>query len=351
MTASRSPLHARHAALGARFVDFGGWEMPVQYDSVLAEHASVRSGVGVFDVSHLGRFQLSGAGSTAVLRRLLCNDVERISPGRAQYTMLLNENGGVEDDVIVLRMGDEDYWVNPNGANYDEIVGYFHAATGDGQTLTPRRDDTVMLAVQGPDATEVIADVLGEAPGRFRVMTARFGDWEVVASGTGYTGERGGELIIDAAGGAALLDALLAAGATPCGLGARDTLRLEMGYPLWGQDLDESTSPLEADLAWVVNWEHDFVGRDALTAQREAGLPKRLVGFVMEGRRFPRHGYAARCGESTGTVASGNFSPELELGIGMAYLAPPPAPGCQIEVEIRGEWHPATLASPPFLDR
>jgi aminomethyltransferase len=351
MTTSRSPLHDRHAALGARFVDFGGWEMPVQYESVLAEHHSVREGVGVFDVSHLGRFQLVGPGATAVLRRLLCNDVDRIQPGRAQYTMLLNERGGVEDDVIVLRLGEDDYWVNPNGANYDEIRGYFEAELAHGQVLTPRRDDTVMLAVQGPNATEVISDVLGEAPGRFRVLQSRFEEWPVVAAGTGYTGERGGELIIDAAGGSALLDAVLERGATPCGLGSRDTLRLEMGYPLWGQDLDETTTPLEADLGWVVDWDHDFVGRDALLEQQESGLPKRLVGFVMEGRRFPRHGYAARCGDSDGVVASANFSPELELGIGMAYLSPPPSPGCSLEVEIRGEWHLATVASPPFLDR
>ena len=325
--------------------------MPVQYDSVLSEHRAVREGVGVFDVSHLGRFQLSGPGSTAVLRRLLCNDVERVGPGRAQYSMVLNQAGGVEDDVIVLRIGEEDYWVNPNGANYDEILDHFRDALDGRQVLTPRRDDTAMLAVQGPNAVEIIAGVLGEAPGRFRVIEAEFGGGKVVASGTGYTGERGGELIVDAASDAGLFDALLAAGATPCGLGARDTLRLEMGYPLWGQDLDAVTSPLEAGLDWVVAWDHDFVGKPSLEAQRRAGPAKKLVGFTMEGRRFPRHGYPARCGDSVGEVASANFSPELGVGIGMAYLSPPAAPGCAFEVEIRGTWSGAKRAEPPFIGR
>jgi len=325
--------------------------MPVQYESVLSEHEVVREGVGVFDVSHLGRFQLSGPGSTDVLRRLLCNDVGRIGPGRAQYSMVLNESGGVEDDVIVLRLGEEDYWVNPNGANYDEILDHFRDALDGRQELTPRRDDTVMLAVQGPNAPDVIAAVIGETPGRFRVIESAVDGTKVVASGTGYTGEQGGELIVEAAAGASLLDALLREGATPCGLGARDTLRLEMGYPLWGQDLDAQTSPLEAGLDWVVNLDHEFVGKAALEAQKASGLAKHLCGFVMEGRRFPRHGYPARCGQSVGEVASANFSPGLGVGIGMAYLSPPPDPDCTFEVEIRGTWTPAVRTDPPFILR
>lgn len=324
--------------------------MPVQYEGVLAEHEAVRSGVGVFDVSHLGRFQLAGGGSTAVLRRLLCNDVGKIGAGRAQYTMALNGSGGVEDDIIVLRLDEEAYWVNPNGANYDEITGRF-ATEAAGQEVIGRRHDTVMLAVQGPDATEVLADVLGECPGRFRVTSTEYRGATVITSGTGYTGERGGEVIAPAEVGETLFGALVEKGAVPCGLGARDTLRLEMGYPLWGQDLDEHTTPLEAGLGWVVDWDHEFLGRTALQRQRDEGIGKQLIGFVTDSRRFPRHGYPARAGASVGAVASGNFSPTLEMGIGMAYLEPPPAETDAVEVEIRGEWVEVRRADPPFIDR
>ena len=344
---NRSPLHDAHVRLGARFVDFGGWEMPVQYEGVLTEHECVRSGVGVFDVSHLGRFQFSGGGATAVLREQLCNDVASIAPGRAQYTMALNEEGGVEDDIIVLRLGEDDYWVLPNGANYDEIVARFHDRRG--VEAISRREDSVMLAVQGPDAPELLRRVLGHAPGRFRVEDNEFRGTPIIVSGTGYTGERGAEVIASSDVGEELLDALLQEGAGPCGLGSRDTLRLEMGYPLWGQDLDEATSPLEADLGWVVNWDHDFVGKSELENQRDNGVAKLLVGFTTEGRRFARHGYPARADESMGVVASGNFSPTLGHGIGLAYLEPPPSSEASLEVEIRGEWHAATRADPPFV--
>ena len=346
---NRSSLHDSHSALGARFVDFGGWEMPVQYEGVIAEHTAVREAVGVFDVSHLGRFQFSGPGATDVLRNLLCNDVAAIKPGRAQYTMALNAAGGVEDDIIVVRTGDDEYWVLPNGANFDEIVARFD--TPDGPDPVARRHDTVMLAVQGPEASAVLESVLGQVPKRFGYLLADFEGHPIAAAGTGYTGERGAELIAPAIIGEPLLAALISAGATPCGLGSRDTLRLEMGYPLWGQDLDAETSPLEADLGWVVNWDHDFVGKDALLAQRESGVTKKLVGFTTEGRRFARHGYAARAGESTGVVASGNFSPTLGHGIGMAYLSPPPTEADQIEVEIRDTWFATERKKPPFLDR
>ena len=240
---NRSPLHDAHSRLGARFVDFGGWEMPVQYEGVLAEHERVRSGAGVFDVSHLGRFHFSGPGATDVLREQLCNDIASVAPGRAQYTMALNDSGGVQDDIVVLRMGDDDYWVLPNGANYDGIVARFDGLGG--VQAMSRRDDTVMLAVQGPDAPGVLEAVVGMAPGRFRTADAEFEGTPLIVSGTGYTGERGAELIAPTEVGEALLGALQDAGAGPCGLGSRDTLRLEMGYPLWGQDLDESISPLE----------------------------------------------------------------------------------------------------------
>ena len=347
--ANRSPLHELHDVLGARFVDFGGWEMPVQYEGVLAEHEAVREAVGVFDVSHLGRFEFDGPGATEVLRHQLCNDVGSIGPGRAQYTMALNDRGGVEDDIIVVRYGEDEYWVLPNGANFDEIVARFDGSAG--LSARPRRHDTVMLAVQGPDAPRILSEVLPDVPGRFRALQTSFAGSPLWASGTGYTGERGAELIAPAQVGETLVEALLEAGAVACGLGARDTLRLEMGYPLWGQDLDADTTPLEAGLGWVVDWDHEFVGRPALEAQRQGDLPKQLVGFVTEGRRFARHGYPARAGASSGVVASGNFSPTLGHGIGMAYLSPPPSEDDSIEVEVRGTWIEAQRKSPPFLER
>ncbi len=346
----RSPLHAAHEALGARFVDFSGWDMPVQYEGVLAEHNAVRAGAGVFDVSHLGRFNLEGPGSTDLLRRLLCNDVTKISPGRAQYTMALNDGGGVEDDIIVWRWDDEHYWVIPNGANQAPILGRFIEAIPATAGITSLQESTALLAVQGPNAPGLIEQVIGAKPGRFRVVRGEFEGQPAWAAGTGYTGERGGEIAVDRTQGESLFRAFLAAGATACGLGARDTLRLEMGYPLWGQDLDEHTSPLEADIEWVVDWDHDFIGRSSLEAIK-ANLPKLLIGFAMEGRQIARHDYPARAGGSTGTVASGNFSPSLGYGIGMAFLSPPPSDDEQIEIEVRGKGHPARRVVPPFIGK
>jgi glycine cleavage system T protein (aminomethyltransferase) len=345
----RSPIHELHVRLNARFTDFGGWTMPVQYGSVLAEHAAVRESVGVFDVSHLGRFDVSGPGATDLVREQLCNDITDIDAGRAQYTMALNEAGGVVDDIIVWRYAEEGYWVMPNGTNFDEILARFgEAGTA---TVTAVRGDTVLAAVQGPESPRVVEAVIGAMPGRFRVIAGEFaGSW-FRAGGTGYTGERGAEIAVPAGAGEALFSAILEAGAVPCGLGARDTLRLEMGYPLWGQDLDETTTPLEAALGWVVEWDHEFVGKPALVDQRRNGVERLLTGFSCEGRMIPRHGHNLRAGESTGTVTSGNFSPTLGHGIGMGYLSPPLDDEQPIEVEIRDRWIPATRVDPPFIDR
>jgi len=345
-----SPLHEAHERTGARFTDFGGWTMPVQYDSVLAEHAAVRKSVGVFDVSHLGRFEVSGVGSTDLLRRQLCNDIAKISPGRAQYTMALNADGGVEDDIIVWCFADDRYWVMPNGTNFDGIASRFVAFAPRTVSITDIRADSVLLAVQGPDAPGIIERTIGITPGRFKVQRGSFEEFDIVAAGTGYTGEKGAEIYIGTKGSEALWEALVAAGATPAGLGARDTLRLEMGYPLWGHDLNADISPLEAGLGWVVSWDHDFVGKDALERQRN-GLTKKLVAFTTEGRAIPREGYTVVTDTGTGTVCSGNFSPTLQHGIGMAYIAPPPTPDESLTIEIRGKQVPGTIVDLPFLDR
>ncbi len=346
-----TPLRDLHESLGARFTDFGGWEMPVQYAGVIAEHQAVRTGSGVFDVSHLGRFAASGPGATELLRSHLCNDIAKVGPGRAQYTMALNHAGGVVDDIIVWHIDEEHFWIIPNGVNFEDVMHPFVATAPDGVELAGIQDGTVLLAVQGPDAPALVETVLGSAPGRFRVETGEFGDGRYWAAGTGYTGEPGAEIAVPAERGADLFTAFLDAGATPCGLGARDTLRLEMGYPLWGQDLDEGTTPLEAGLEWVVAWDHEFTGRDALLAERERGVRQRLVTFKTEGRVIPRHGYAMRAGDSVGSVTSGNFSPVLGCGIGMGYLAPPSPRDEVLEVEIRRNWVEVERVQAPFIDR
>ncbi len=343
-----SPLHHLHASLGARFTDFGGWEMPVQYQGVIAEHLAVRRGVGIFDVSHLGRLTVTGDGATDLLRGELCNDVSLIGPGRAQYTMALTPEGGVVDDIIVLRLDEEDYWVLPNGANHAIVLDRLAAAAPDVVEISGRRDDTAFIAVQGPAARELVETVAGCSVGRFRVTVDEYDGNPLVVSGTGYTGEPGVEIVVPHETASDLFQALVDGGAAPCGLGARDTLRLEMGYPLWGQDLDTRTTPLEAGLEWVVEWDHDFVGKPALVIQLESGVAKSLVGFTTEGRAIPRHGYRLRSGDSVGEVTSGNFSPSLEHGIGMGYLAPPSDRG-PLEVEIRGTWVEVERTDPPFL--
>ena len=356
-----SPLDHVHRELEARFVDFAGWNMPVQYEGVLAEHKAVRTGAGIFDVSHLGRVQLTGPGSTELLTNVLCNDIQKASVGRAQYTMLLTPQGGVVDDIIVWRLAEEDYIVMPNGVNVDDVGGVLKAEAPSDVVIVARREETALLAVQGPRAPELLETVLGWKPKRFGVGEASFGGESFPVAGTGYTGEPGGELMVPTAISEDCFRALLEAGATPCGLGSRDTLRLEMGYPLWGQDLDERTSPLEAGLEWVVDWDHDFIGKKSLSKQKKKGLEKTQVGFVMNGRQIPRAGYALRAGPSTGLVTSGNFSPVLEVGIGLGYLSPPPVfhrysqiegdPEPPLEVEVRGEWLRVTMKSPPFIKR
>lgn len=344
-----TPLRSAHEALGARFTDFGGWEMPLQYEGVIAEHMAVRTGVGVFDVTHLGRFRLSGPGATAAIRHELCNDITNIDPGRAQYTMALNDVGGVVDDIIVWRFADDDYWVMPNGVNYDDLLDRF-GATPDA-SIEAIQTDTVLLAVQGPGSPQILEQVIGVTPGRFRVGTGTFRGQPMRYAGTGYTGERGAEIAVPIENGPALLEALLDAGATPCGLGARDTLRLEMGYPLWGQDLDEETTPLEAGLDWVVDWDHDFVGKPELLVQSDHGVSKKLVAFRTGDRRPPRHGYELRSGRSIGVVSSGNYSPVLGVGIGMGYLSPPADANAPLTMDVRGNWVSVERVALPFLDR
>ncbi|MDX1468241.1 MAG: glycine cleavage system aminomethyltransferase GcvT [Acidimicrobiia bacterium] len=344
---NRSPLHEFNAALGARFVDFGGWEMPVQFESVITEHKAVRNKAGFFDVTHLGRFELKGAGAHAALTWLFCNDVGRIEPGRSQYTMMLNNDGGIIDDLIVWWWDEEHYWVLPNAANHDRVMSAF--AQSDGCEVTDLQRSTVLIALQGPDAPAVFESVLGRAPKRFRTDSMPWEGGIVSVAGTGYTGERGGEICTDPNTGVKLAEALIEAGVTPCGLGSRDTLRLEAGLALWGQDIDETTTPFEAGLDFAVSLDHEFVGKHRLVEQRREGISRRLTGFVLEDRGIPRHDHRIRTSRGgEGSVTSGNMSPMLQTGVGLAYISPPPSNEDSLEVQIRDRWVPGRIAVPPF---
>lgn len=344
--AQRSPLHDVHAARGARFVDFGGWEMPVQYESVLAEHAATRSACGWFDVSHLGRCRVGGSSGLDALLTTFSNNAGALEEGRTQYTMALNDRGGVIDDIIIWRPFGSDHLVLPNAGNHLRVMDLLR---GDGVEIADLRPETFSLAVQGPDAPDILEAVVGTRPRRSRVSHVEFEGIRLTLGGSGYTGEPGGELIGPNHAAASLVAALEAAGARPCGLGARDTLRLEAGLPLWGQDIDETTTPLEAGLDFAVAFDHPFTGRPALEDQLEVGPSKRLVAFRLAGRQIPRHGYRLRSSRGEGVVTSGNFSPTLEYGIGLGYLTDlePEA----VEVEIRGAWHSVEVVDLPFYRR
>ena len=323
--------------------------MPVQYESVLAEHRAVRSSAAWFDVSHLGRFLWRGPGAAAALNRLLTNDVTLTGPGRTQYTLCLDDSGGIVDDLLIWQWDDELYWILPNASTHTAMMERF-AKAFPAVEIEDLRATTAMVAVQGPEAPAALEAALGVLPKRFRTYKAPSGSSVAHVAGTGYTGERGGEFVADPETAARLVESLSGLGVKPAGLGARDTLRLEAGLLLAGQDFDLQTNPIEAGLDFAVAWDHDFVGRAALDAVRRAGPDKRLAAFTLPGRTIPRHGYKLRSSGSSGFVTSGNFSPMLECGIGLGYLSPPTTDD-DIEVEIRGNWELARRTELPFLKR
>ncbi len=356
----RTPLHEAHAAAGARFVGFGGWEMPLQYSSFVAEHQAVRSQVGMFDVSHMGKFELRGKDSLAALQYLVPSNLERLAPGRAQYTVLLNEKAGILDDIIAYRHAGDRWTIVVNAAttaqDWDWMTAHC-AAYGD-CTLEDRSADLILLAIQGPAAIATVQAILGSGAGNLAALP-RFGHVEIPILGalgwlarTGYTGEDGCEVMVAPAIGRELWERLLGAGVVPCGLGCRDTLRLEAGMHLYGQDMDAETTPLEASLAWVVHWDEkgDFIGRSRLEIQRIEGVQRRLVGLELTGRNIARQGYAIRDRDrAVGIVTSGTFSPTLGKPIAMGYVATALAHrGQQLSVEIRGKDSPAIVTQRPF---
>ncbi|MPZ51895.1 MAG: glycine cleavage system aminomethyltransferase GcvT [Acidimicrobiia bacterium] len=342
----QSPLHDLHKELGARFTDFGGWEMPVRYGAVLEEHGAVRETVGWFDVSHLGRFACEGPGATNALSRIFSNNVEKLESGRTHYTMILNEDGGVLDDLIIWRWAEDEYWVLPNAANHDMVLS--RVGEEPDLTVTDLRPSTVMLAIQGPAGPQTLTELVGQAPLRFRCGHADVHGAQIAVAGTGYTGERGGEIVVPNEIAHDIAESLNKVGATPCGLAARDTLRLEAGLPLWGQDLDAEHTPLEAGLSFAIDWDHDFVGKTALETQKDEGLAQHLVGFRLLERGIPRLDYRMRTPDGAeGVVTSGNISPVTGDAIGLGYLSPVEH-GDDIEIEIRDRWVPAQRAKPPF---
>jgi aminomethyltransferase len=336
-TLRRTPLYERQNALGAKLVPFAGWELPVEYSSIVEEHRAVRGHAGIFDVSHMGQLEVAGDGAHELLQARLTNDLDRIESGRAQYTLLTNDRGGVIDDLIAYRR-DHGYLLVVNAANVE----------ADAAALPAVRDvsrEWAMLAVQGPNALPLLE--LEIAPFTFR--DDRLAGVDVVVCGTGYTGERGCELLCRPEDAGALWDAILALGVTPCGLGARDTLRLEACYPLHGQDLTPERTPLQAGLGWACALEKEFPGVDVLRREREAGPAERLVAFVMDERAIPRAGMTIAEG---GEVTSGGYSPMLERGIGLAYVpSGRAAPGTELTVDVRGRPRRAHIVPKPIYTR
>ncbi len=348
----RTPLYERHAELGAKLVPFAGWEMPVTYEGVREEHMAVRTHAGMFDVSHMGEIEVEGPGALAFLQRVLSNDAAAVALGGAQYSCLCAEDGGVLDDLFAYRLGGDRYLLVTNSANHDADLAWLGRwSRGFDVSVRDVADRYAMLAVQGPHARAIAGSALGiDLPPRMHVAHARVGNRPALVCGTGYTGEDGVELLIDPEIAPAIWAELLDAGVVPCGLGARDTLRLEACFHLHGHDLSPERNPIEAGLGWCCKEATGFVGAEAVARARAEGTAERLSPFRIEGAGIPRQGNPVLAGgEAAGIVTSGSFSPSLEIGIGMAYLRSDLAePGTEIEIDVRGKHRAARIASKPL---
>jgi aminomethyltransferase len=355
----RSPLHERHRAFGAKFAEFGGWSMPLEYAGagVLAEHAAVRSGVGIFDVSHLGKAMVSGPGAAEFVNRCLTADLGKISPGQAQYTLIGNDAGGIIDDLIAYLISPEQVFLIPNAANCAEVVARLAEVAPAEITVANQHPDYVVLAVQGPLADEVLSGAgLPTGHDYMSFVVADLAGTPVIVCRTGYTGERGYELVAPAEGALAVWDAVTAAGEPyglqPAGLGARDTLRTEMGYPLHGQDISPRVTPVQARLGWAVGWSKpEFFGAEAMRAEKATGPQRLLRGLVAVGRGIPRPGMTVSDGRGSelGVVTSGTFSPTLKTGIALALVSPSVELGDEVQVDVRGRPQPFLVSKPPFV--
>jgi aminomethyltransferase len=351
-TLRRTVLFDRHQAARAKLVPFAGWEMPVQYAGVREEHLAVREHAGVFDVSHMGEVETRGPGALDFLQRMLSNDVAKLAVGGAQYSVLCREDGGVLDDLFTYRLAADRFLTVTNAANHDKDFAWLRAhAAGFEVELADRLDDYAMLAVQGPEARALVAPLLGDGeqlPARFRTAELHVAGVPALVCGTGYTGEDGVELLCAPAGAGTIWDALLAAGVVPAGLAARDTLRLEACFHLYGNDLMESRGPIEAGLGWCCKEDTGFVGAEAVAAARAAGPAERLVPFAFTGPGIPRQGNPVVGG---GEVTSGTLSPCRGVGIGLAYVPAEVANagvGTAIEIDVRGKVRPAAIEDKPL---
>jgi aminomethyltransferase len=355
--ALRTPLYDRHVALGARMVDFAGWDMPIQYSTIIDEHTTVRTAAGLFDISHMGRLSFGGPGSLDVIQHVYTNNAATMKDGQARYGLVCNDEGGLRDDVLVYKWP-YGYAMVVNASNREKIVGWLAAHKGDRQVdITDQTATTAMVAVQGPKAVALIAGLTeadaAKLPYYFATPT-RYRGQGCVLSRTGYTGEDGVELMVSAAQATELWDDLIARGAKPCGLGARDTLRLEAAMPLYGHELSEEIDPFQAGLAWAVKMDKgDFLGRAALERRRQDKSLWVRVGLELAGKRLAREGAAITAhGKQVGRVCSGTFAPTLQKAIAMAYVAPEhSAPGSNVEIDIRGKAETARVVPLPFYKR
>ncbi len=348
----RTPLFAEHVEAGAKLVEFAGWEMPVQYDGVREEHMAVRKAAGIFDVSHMGEIETSGPQALELLQRLLSNDVSKIAPGGAQYSVLCREDGGVLDDLFTYRLEVDRYLTVTNAANHVADLAWFESVAVDfpEARVSDRIDDWAMMAVQGPLAREMVqAGADGPLPERMSTGLRHISGAEVLVCGTGYTGEEGVELLCAPQHAAQLWRQLVRRGARPAGLGARDTLRLEACFHLYGNELTVERGPIEAGLGWCCKENTGFIGAEAVRAVRESGPAEKLVAFEIEGAGIARQGNAVNGG---GEVTSGTLSPCLERGIGMAYVpAERAAVGTQLEIDVRGRTREARVVEKPFVEK
>ncbi len=344
----RSPLHDRHRAAGAKLIEFAGWEMPVQYTGIRAEHLAVRTSAGVFDVSHMGQIETAGPGALELVQHLLSNDLRRLPEGGAQYSVICTPEGGVLDDVFTYRLAERCFLTVTNAANHERDLEWFqrHAPDFDADVID-RRDEFAMLAVQGPRARDLLFGMAdGPLVPRMHCAGRTVAEVPMLVCGTGYTGEPGVELMMDPERAGEVWDALLAAGATPAGLGARDTLRLEVCYHLYGNDLDRDHGPIEAGLGWCCREQTGFVGSQAVASVRANGPAQKLVAFEMTGPGIARQGNPITGG---GVVTSGTFSPSLQRGIGMGYVPADRAePGTELEIDVRGTPRRAVVRRKPL---
>jgi glycine cleavage system T protein (aminomethyltransferase) len=342
----RTPLHNRHVALGARMVPFAGWEMPVQYEGVIAEHRAVRADCGVFDVSHMGEFEVEGPRATALLQATLSNDLDKIGPGQAQYTLLTNDRGGIIDDLIVYRLDDFRFLLIVNAANTEADLHWLKEHEIRGSDVRDVSEEYALLAVQGPRAIERLG--LPEAA-QFTFAEGEIDGIQCMVNRTGYTGERGCEILVMAEDAGDLWDRVLARGAVPCGLGARDTLRLEASLPLHGNDITPDTDAISAGLGWCCALDKEFSGVVELRELKARGPERKLVSFVMEEKAVPRQGMAI---EGGGEVTSGTHSPMLDRGIGMGYVrADSATPDTELAIDVRGKSRRARVVKRPIYKR